>query len=117
MDKYEEISEKALSTPITTEKLFELKEEIEKIVENVLPEMENESKVLLRKFLFVADYMQVSPIVSKLQSQTIQWTNRMPYVIEEHQNIIRTKAAEFKEALKVCMFVIYENIRYVACNK
>lgn len=46
---------------------------MEKIQDKTLPRMENELKELLGKFLFISDYMQISPIVSKLQTQAIQW--------------------------------------------
>jgi hypothetical protein len=101
VDEYESISEKALSTPTSTEQLFQLKEEMEKIKEKILPQMAQECKTLLGKYMFISDYMQLSPIVSKLQTQAIQWCNRMPYVMEEHSQIIEKKMLEFQEAIKV----------------
>jgi len=105
VDEYEGISEKALSTPTSTEQLFQLKEEMDKIKEKTLPQMQQECRQLLSKYIFISDYMQLSPIVSKLQTQAIQWCNRMPYVIEEHQAIIAKKTLEFQEALKVEIYV------------
>lgn len=74
---------------------------MEAIREKTLPQMQHECKELLDKFLFVSDYMQVSPIVSKLQAQAIQWANRMPYIMEEHLKIIASKEGDLREALKV----------------
>ncbi len=101
VDEYEAISEKALSTPTTSEQLFALKEEIEKIKEKTLPSMTQEVKQYLQRYTFIADYMQLSPILSKLQMQSIQWCNRMPYVLEEHYQIIAKKILEFQDSLKV----------------
>ncbi|CAL8097411.1 unnamed protein product [Orchesella dallaii] len=101
VDEYEAISEKALSTPTSTEQLFALKEEIEKIREKTLPHMTQEVRQYLGRYMFIADFMQLSPILSKLQMQSIQWCNRMPYVLEEHYQIVAKKALEFQESLKL----------------
>jgi len=101
VDEYESISEKALSTPTSTEQLFQLKEEMDAVEEKVLPELQDKVAELLKKYIFVADYMQISPIVSKLQLQSVQWCNRMPFVLEEHRAIIEKKKLEFQDALKV----------------
>lgn len=108
VDEYEAISEKALSTPTSTEQLFQLKEEMDKIKEKTLPQMQHELKELLGKFLFISDYMQISPIVSKLQTQAIQWSNRISYVMEEHMSIVARKALEFKDALKVRLICTHQ---------
>ncbi len=63
--------------------------------------MQETCRELLLKFLFVADYMLISPIVCKLQTQAIQWSSKISYVIDEHYSIIAKKALEFQEALKV----------------
>ncbi|XP_035712381.1 dynein heavy chain 7, axonemal-like [Folsomia candida] len=110
VDEYEAISEKALSTPTSTEQLFQLKEEMDKIKEKTLPQMQHELKELLGKFLFISDYMQISPIVSKLQTQAIQWSNRISYVMEEHMSIVARKALEFKDALKVKRVKLQEEL-------
>ena len=105
VDEYESICEKALSTPTSTEQLFQLKDEIEMIREKTLPQMQHEVTEYVKKYVFLAEYTQLSPLVSKLQSQAIQWCNRMPAVLEEHQTIIAKKSIEFQEALKVNDFL------------
>ena len=104
VDEYDAICEKALGTPKNTEQLFALKEELEKIWEKNLPVMDEEVVQLLRKFMFIVDYTQLSPVVSKLMTQAAQWCQRMPAVFEEHQGIISKKMFEFQEALKVNFF-------------
>lgn len=101
MDDYESISEKALNTPTSADQLFALKEEIERIREKTLPKMQQDVKQYLSRYMFIADYIQLSPILSKLQMQSIQWCNRMPYVLEEHYQIVGKKTLEFQESLKV----------------
>lgn len=101
VDEYDAICEKALGTPTSTEQLFALKEELEKIKEKNLPVMDEEVLQLLRKFMFIIDYTQLSPVVTKLMTQAAQWQLRMPTVFEEHETIIVKKMVEFQEALKV----------------
>ena len=65
--------------------------------------MQHEVTEYVKKYVFLAEYTQLSPLISKLMSQSIQWCNRMPAVLEEHQTIIAKKSIEFQEALKVSL--------------
>lgn len=101
VDEYEAICEKALGTPTSTEQLFQLKEEIEKIKEKTIPVLEHDVFQYLKKYMFLSDFTQISPILSKLETQSIQWCKRMPSVFDEYAVIVAKKTLEFQEALKV----------------
>lgn len=97
------ISERALTTPTSTEQLYQLKEEMEKTQEKILPLLQEKCKQCMQKYMFVSDYMQISPIVTKLQTQAVQWSRKIPYVMEEHRAIIASNILEFQDSLKVSM--------------
>jgi dynein heavy chain len=114
VDEYEAICEKALGSPTSTEQLFALKDEMEKLNEKTLPVMQHDVIQLMKKYIFIADYTQISPIVAKLQTQAVQWCNRMPAVLEEHKAIIAKKTLEFQEALKVSRTRIQNTILFLS---
>ncbi|XP_019945265.2 dynein axonemal heavy chain 7 isoform X2 [Paralichthys olivaceus] len=100
---FEKIAEKALSTPSDTQKLMELKAYIDKVQATDIPLLEQRLADSTTQFCFLVDFVALSPLDMKRNTQTIQWLKRMPSIFKEHQKIITVKAEQFQSGLKLCL--------------
>ncbi|XP_041374659.1 dynein heavy chain 7, axonemal-like isoform X2 [Gigantopelta aegis] len=100
-DDYEEIAEKALTTPSNTEELMELKAYIEKVQSDTIFVMEKRLMASKDRLAFLSDYAQFNPAEIRLNAQVFTWHTRMPAVFEEHVLIVSEKTNQYEEALKL----------------
>ncbi|XP_066544073.1 dynein axonemal heavy chain 7 isoform X2 [Amia ocellicauda] len=99
--EYEKISEKALSTPPSTQELMELKAYVSKVEAQDMPVLEKRLVEAKSRLSFLADYATFSPVEMRLNSSTFQWHGRMPGVFEEHRQIVKEKTTQYQDGLKL----------------
>ena len=105
-DDYEEIAEKALTTPSNTEELMQLKAYIEKVQSDTIFVMEKRLMASKDRLAFLSDYAQFNPAEIRLNAQVFTWHTRMPAVFEEHVLIVSEKTNQYEEALKVILLLV-----------
>ena len=103
-DDYEEIAEKALTTPANTEQLMELKAYIEKVESDIIFKMEKRLYSSQDRLAFLSDFAQFSPAEIRLNANVFMWHGRMPAIFEEHKLIVSEKRTQYEDALKVVTF-------------
>lgn len=101
-DDYEQIAEKALTTPSNTEHLMELKAYIEKVESDIIFTMEKRLMESKDRLTFLSDFAQFSPAEMRLNASVFKWHGRMPTIFEEHKMIVSDRRTQYEEALKVC---------------
>ena len=101
-DEYENIAEKALTTPANTDQLMELKVYIKKVEDVMMYDLEKKLVEAKNRLVFLVDYASFSPAEMRLNSNTFMWNDRMPAIFEEHKLIAEEKKSQYEEALKVC---------------
>ncbi|XP_060067000.1 dynein axonemal heavy chain 7-like [Ylistrum balloti] len=100
-DDYEEIAEKALTTPANTDKLMELKAYIENVESDVIFKMEKRLMESKDRLTFLSDFAQFTPAEIRLNANVFMWHGRMPAIFEEHKLIISEKKSQYEDALKL----------------
>ncbi|WAR10683.1 DYH7-like protein [Mya arenaria] len=100
-DDYEQIAEKALTTPSNTEALMELKEYIEKVESDIIFTMEKRLYGSQERLSFLSDFAQFSPAEIRLNANVFMWHGRMPAIFEEHKLIISEKRSQYEDNLKL----------------
>ncbi|XP_048808316.1 dynein axonemal heavy chain 7 isoform X2 [Lagopus muta] len=100
-DEFERISEKALSTPSSTQELMELKACIQKVETQDMLELEQKLVDALNCIAFLIECVSFSPADIRLNRNVFQWYARMPDIFEEHRKIIEEKTEQFQDGLKV----------------
>ena len=100
-DEYEEIAEKALTTPANTEQLMQLKEYINNVENETIFELENRLVKAKERLSFLIDHVTFSPADIRQNNNVFQWHRRMPDVFAEHQNIINANRIQYENALKM----------------
>ena len=98
---YEDIAERALTTPANTEELMELKAFIEKVESDTIFVMEKRLSASKERLTFLSDHAHFSPPEIRLNAQVFTWHGRMPAVFDEHKLIISEKNNQYEDALKV----------------
>ncbi|KAM3608317.1 uncharacterized protein V6R79_023014 [Siganus canaliculatus] len=100
-NEFENIAEKALSTPSDTQALMDLKAYMHKVESKEMPLLKErlaESIIRLSSFM---EFVTLSPLDVELNKQTIQWFNRMPSIFMENHQIIAEKSEQFQRDLKM----------------
>uniref|UniRef100_A0A8V0Y274 Dynein axonemal heavy chain 7 n=1 Tax=Gallus gallus TaxID=9031 RepID=A0A8V0Y274_CHICK len=100
-DEFERISEKALSTPSSTQELMELKACIQKVETQDMLELEQKLVDALNYIAFLIECVSFSPADIRLNKNVFQWYARMPDIFEEHRKIIEEKTEQFQDGLKI----------------
>ncbi|XP_031456999.1 dynein heavy chain 7, axonemal isoform X1 [Phasianus colchicus] len=100
-DEFERISEKALSTPSSTQELMELKACIQKVESQDMLELEQKLVDALNYIAFLIECVSFSPADIRLNRNIFQWYARMPDIFEEHRRIIEEKTEQFQDGLKI----------------
>ncbi|XP_052236951.1 dynein axonemal heavy chain 7-like isoform X2 [Dreissena polymorpha] len=100
-DDYEQIAEKALTTPSNTEALMELKQYIEKVESDIIFKMEKRLYQSQERLSFLSDFAQFSPAEIRVNANVFMWHGRMPAVFEEHKLIISEKRSQYEDNLKL----------------
>ncbi|KAL3855114.1 hypothetical protein ACJMK2_014343, partial [Sinanodonta woodiana] len=100
-DDYEQIAEKALTTPGNTEQLMELKQYIEKVESDIIFKMEKRLMESQERLAFLSDFAQFTPAEIRLNASVFMWHGRMPAIFEEHKLIVSEKKGQYEDALKM----------------
>jgi len=105
-DEFEEIAEKALTTPANTKELMELKAYIEKVESEIMYDLEkkllNERSILE----FLIEHTSFTAADMRSNTDTFMWYDRMSSIFDEHRAIIAEKWTQFEEGLKVCLHIL-----------
>ncbi|KAM9347669.1 dynein axonemal heavy chain 7 [Symphorus nematophorus] len=101
-NEFEKIAEKALSTPPDTETLMELKAYMNKVQNTEMPLLEQRLADSNTQLCFLMDFVDLSPLDMKLNTQTIEWLKRMPSIFKENRQIITEKTEQYQSGLKLC---------------
>ncbi|KAM6934818.1 dynein axonemal heavy chain 7 [Xenentodon cancila] len=99
--EFERISERALSTPPDTQRLMELKADIDKVVNVEIPLLEKRLADSNNQMCILMEFVTLSSKNMELNTQTNQWCKRMPSIFEEHQKILLEKEKQYKASLKI----------------
>lgn len=100
-ERYEEISNVALTSPNNTGELVELRAKVSHIETVVMTEMAAELNKAAGRLVFLSDFCQFTTSEMKLNTKTFQWHAKMPSIFEEHRNIMLGKTNEYQKALKL----------------
>lgn len=100
-EEYQAISDKALTEPKNTAELMALIEYVKHIETVVIFEMEDRLREVMNYILFLSDYIILTPIEIRQNSQTFLWYSRMAQVFEDNRQIVKLKTVEYQKNLKV----------------
>lgn len=100
-DAYEEIAEKALTSPSSTEHLMELKSYIAQVENETIFELENKLISTKNRLGFLLDFVAFSPADIRMNNSVFQWHQRMPEVFLEHRKIVNANRMQYENALKM----------------
>ncbi|XP_052080869.1 dynein axonemal heavy chain 7-like isoform X1 [Mytilus californianus] len=99
--EYEEIAQKALTTPANTEQLMELKVYIEKVESDIIFQLEKKLVESKDRLTFLFDHTTFQSADLKLNAGVFIWHQRMPAVFNEHKVIVAEKRNQYEDSLKV----------------
>nr|XP_032821318.1 dynein heavy chain 7, axonemal isoform X2 [Petromyzon marinus] len=99
-EEFESIAEKALSTPINTKALMELKEYIQKVEVQEMSQLQVKLNEAKDHLLFLLDHASLSPSEMRHNNTAFQWCGRMPGIFTEHRRILTEKTEQYQESLK-----------------
>lgn len=105
-DEFEEIAQKALTTPANTKELMELKAYVEKVESETLYALEKKLIHAKKKLVFLIEYSDFSSAEMRFNAHTFTWLDRMPSVIAEHRDIIAEKQNQYQKGLKVHLNIL-----------
>ncbi|XP_075248722.1 dynein axonemal heavy chain 7-like isoform X2 [Convolutriloba macropyga] len=100
-EEFEQIAERALSTPMDTAELMELREYMSKVEKETVIQLEEKLQQAGERLAFLIEYSISSPQEMRLNNATFQWFERMPEVFESHREIAQKKQSEYEDALKM----------------
>jgi len=116
-DEFEEISEKALTTPANTKELMELKAFVENVEMETMYALERKLIHAKSTLVFLIEYTNLSPAEMRANADMFAWYERMPCIFEEHRAIIAAKRTQYEEALKVCLLIMKTLLMWFVQNK
>ncbi|KAM4626185.1 dynein axonemal heavy chain 7 isoform 2-T2 [Discoglossus pictus] len=100
-NEYENIAEKALTTPATTHELMELQAFVKKVEAQDVLDLDQKLVEAKNRLSFLVDYAIFSPADIRLNNSTFQWHDRMEEIFVEHRKIMSEKSEQFQEGLKL----------------
>ena len=123
-DEFEEIAQKALTTPANTKELMELKAYVQKVESETMYALERKLVHAKTTLEFLIEHANFSPVDMRSNTNTFMWSDRIPSIIEEHRAIVAAKQTQFEEGLKVylhilwicLMFIIYAYLVLTLCG-
>lgn len=98
-DEYAALQTIALTPPKNTRELVNLKKYITEVKNDVIPEMEERSKVVLSYELFLSDYTLLTGVELKQNGKTFQWVEFINYVFVDNTKMIEEKTKELQDLL------------------
>lgn len=72
-EDYESIAEKALGTPATTRELMDLKAFVVKAETEMIIDLENRLREIIKYVQFLSDYTLLTPVELKTNNFAFQW--------------------------------------------
>ncbi|XP_033301318.1 dynein heavy chain 7, axonemal-like [Bombus bifarius] len=99
-ERYQSISERALSTPANTIELVELKNFIKVNREVTFKTLEQNLYQIIEHISLLADYRLLTDIEIITNNEAFQWYHKVPQILEENESIVAIKTLEFQHALK-----------------
>ena len=109
-DEFNQIAEKAVSTPSDTKSLMELKEFMTKVENETIYELDKKLVSAKNRLAFLVDYAQFSPAEMRKNSELFQWTGRVPEIMANYAEMFQTKRMTFEDGLKVAFY------RFSSCS-
>ena len=104
--EFEEITEKALTTPADTKELMELKAYVDEVESHTIYILERRLMESRTTLAFLIEYVNISTLEMRCNANTFAWYDRMQDVFDEHRAIVTEKQIQFEDALKVCFHVL-----------
>ncbi|XP_052827203.1 dynein axonemal heavy chain 7 [Octopus bimaculoides] len=101
MNKYEEITEKAMTTPANTAQLMELKSYMESVQGMIIVELETNLTEMLKQLSYLLCNVNMPVADMNTNQEVIKWHDRMPAIFKEHKMNIAEKRLQFEEGLKL----------------
>ncbi|NP_001355646.1 dynein, axonemal, heavy chain 7B isoform X1 [Mus musculus] len=99
-DEFEKIAEKALSMPLNTAELMEMKAHVQKLETTDMLELRQRLVDSKNCLAFLIECVNFSPADIRLNNSVFQWYGRMGEIFDEHRKIIKDKTEQYQEALK-----------------
>ncbi|XP_034174982.2 dynein heavy chain at 36C [Osmia lignaria lignaria] len=100
-EEYESIAERALTIPVDTASLMELKRFIQIVIEVSMKNLENQLCDIMEHILMLSDYRLLTDTEINVNNEAFQWYHNIPQVLDENETIIANKTIEFQDALRV----------------
>ncbi|XP_065655373.1 dynein axonemal heavy chain 7 isoform X2 [Hydra vulgaris] len=108
--EYENITAKALTSPISTDHMMELINFVKKAETETLLLLEKQLFDAKERLLFLIDFMTFSSADIRLNSNVFQWHQRMPEVFQEHCTIVNSNRIQYENALKMRRIKLIEDL-------
>ena len=100
-EEYEEIANKALKTPNSTEQLMELREYVNNVRTKEITLLEERVIQARQRVMFLVSHTSLSKTELRLNTDMFNWYTRMPTVFEEHDQIMQQSRTDAENSLKV----------------
>lgn len=98
--EYEDIAERALTTPPNTAALMDLIKFMNVTIAVTLEKLENQLIDSINHILFLSDYWLLTESEISNNNVAFQWYHKMPEILEKNQALIQTKMVEYQHMLK-----------------
>ena len=102
----DKITEKALTTPMNTNHLMELKEYMEKVEEKDIFVIEQKMVNSMGRLKILSEYPLIVTSAKGFNAQIFAWLTIFPKILADHKEIISQSRREAEEALKVNDIII-----------
>ncbi|XP_044001453.1 dynein axonemal heavy chain 7-like [Aphidius gifuensis] len=110
-EDYEHIADRALGIPENTKELMELKAFVAKAETEMVIDLENRLKEIIKYVQFLSDFTLLTPVELKTNNFAFQWYHRMHQIFEKHRKIIESKTGEYQETLLIRIEKFKENLK------
>eukprot|EP00118_Oscarella_pearsei_P018868 m.196512 g.196512 ORF g.196512 m.196512 type:complete len:4008 (+) comp39530_c1_seq1:67-12090(+) len=101
LNDFQEVSERAVTTPQTTEELMDMKAFMRDVESNKLVELDARVGKMKERLEFLIEYTQLAPSEVRLNRDVLQWLMRIPRLLDESQQIIDSTMSGQKGALEI----------------
>ncbi|GAB1603143.1 hypothetical protein Ahia01_000594700, partial [Argonauta hians] len=99
--KYEEITEKAMTIPVNTAHLMELRGYMDVVQGMTIVEMENNLADMLKRLSYLLCNISMPTSDMVANQEVLRWHDRMSTIFKEHKVSFAEKRLQFEEALRL----------------
>ncbi|KAK1121659.1 hypothetical protein K0M31_009971 [Melipona bicolor] len=99
-NEYQRIVDRALSVPINTRELIDLRKFINITETETTGELENRLREIIKYIRVLSDFSILSPVELKINNFAFQWYYKLADIFEQHRAIVVSKIGEFQNILK-----------------